>query len=64
MAKAASPITYVSRDAAPFLIVHGTADNTVPLAQAESLDAALKKAGARARWSKSKAGATALAARK
>lgn len=45
-ARAASPLTYVSPDASPFLIVHGTADATVPLAQAESLFAALKKAGA------------------
>jgi acetyl esterase/lipase len=46
LAKAASPLTYVAKDAAAFLIVHGTNDNIVPLAQAESLDAALKKAGA------------------
>jgi acetyl esterase/lipase len=46
LAKAASPLTYVSKDAPPFLIVHGTADKTVPLAQAESLYEALKKAGA------------------
>ena len=46
VARQASPLTYVSRDAAPFLIVHGTADPLVPLAQAEDLAAALKKAGA------------------
>lgn len=46
MAKAASPITYCSKDAAPILIMHGTADNVVPLAQAETFYAALKKAGA------------------
>jgi len=44
-AKAASPITYVSKNNPPFLIVHGTADNTVPLEQAELFYAALKKAG-------------------
>jgi acetyl esterase/lipase len=46
LAKAASPITYVSKDAAPILIVHGTADATVPLAQVESFYAAMKKVGA------------------
>lgn len=44
-ARAASPITYVSEDDPPFLIVHGTADMTVPFAQSEILAAALKKAG-------------------
>jgi acetyl esterase/lipase len=44
-AKAASPITYVSKDDPPFLIMHGTKDAIVPLEQAELLDAALKKAG-------------------
>ena len=29
----ASPITFVSKDAPPFLIVHGTADMLVPYAQ-------------------------------
>ncbi len=44
-AKAASPITYVSADDPPFLIVHGTADTTVPYDQAQRLQAALQKAG-------------------
>ncbi len=44
-AKAASPITYVSRDDPPFLHIHGTADTLVPLSQAEEFDAALDKAG-------------------
>ena len=44
-ARRASPLTYVSKDAAPFLIMHGDQDNVVPLAQSESLAAALKKAG-------------------
>jgi acetyl esterase/lipase len=44
-AKQASPSTYVSKDDPPFLIVHGTNDKTVPLAQAESFYEALKKAG-------------------
>lgn len=44
-AVAASPVTHVSRDDPPFLIVHGTADRTVPFEQAELLHAALQKAG-------------------
>ncbi len=44
-ARAASPLTYVSKDSAPFLIMHGDQDNVVPLAQSEVLTQALKKAG-------------------
>ncbi len=44
-AKAASPITYVSKDDPPFLHIHGTADTLVPLAQAVEFDAALDQAG-------------------
>jgi acetyl esterase/lipase len=47
-AKQASPITYVSKDAAPMLLLHGDADPLVPLKQSEELCAALKKAGAEA----------------
>ena len=42
----ANPITYVSKKAPPFLIIHGNADNTVPFNQSELLVAALKTAGA------------------
>jgi acetyl esterase/lipase len=45
MAAKASPITYVSKDAPPFLIMHGDRDRTVPFNQSELLYAALKKAG-------------------
>jgi acetyl esterase/lipase len=45
-ARKASPITYVSKSAAPFLIMHGDGDKTVPLPQSERLAEALKKAGA------------------
>ncbi len=45
MARNASPLTYVSKDSAPFLIMHGDQDNTVPLDQSEVLAKALKKAG-------------------
>jgi acetyl esterase/lipase len=41
----ASPITYVSKDSPPFLIMHGDRDRVVPFNQGEELYAALKKAG-------------------
>jgi acetyl esterase/lipase len=40
----ANPISYVSGDEPPFLIVHGDADLLVPIHQSELLDAALRKA--------------------
>ena len=42
---AASPIHYVSADAAPFLLVHGDRDRSVPFHQSEMMEAALRKAG-------------------
>jgi acetyl esterase/lipase len=48
-AKAASPITYVSKDSPPFLIMHGDRDPLVPLAQSEELLDALQKAGVQAK---------------
>jgi acetyl esterase/lipase len=44
-ARAASPITYVTPDDPPFLLVHGTDDPLVPYNQSERLHAALKTAG-------------------
>lgn len=44
-AKQASPVTHVTKDDVPFLHMHGTADRTVPVNQAERLNEALKKAG-------------------
>ena len=44
-AKQASPVTYVTQDDAPFLIMHGTLDNTVNISQAERLHAKAKEAG-------------------
>ncbi len=41
----ASPLTHVSADDAPFLIIHGTDDPAVPYNQSEQLDAALRAAG-------------------
>ncbi len=43
-ARAASPVTYVTAKAPPFLIVHGTDDRTVPFPQSEELIAALNQA--------------------
>ena len=45
VAKNASPMTYVTKDDAPTIIVHGTEDHTVPFNQAEIFHDALKKAG-------------------
>jgi acetyl esterase len=44
-ARAASPVTYVSKDDPPFLICHGTEDKTVAMSQSEQLHEALKEAG-------------------
>jgi len=41
----ANPITFVSPDDPPFLIVHGDKDGTVPINQSQLLFDALKKAG-------------------
>jgi len=43
--KAASPVTYVSKDDPPFLIIHGDMDPIVPLAQSQELASALESAG-------------------
>ncbi len=45
VARAASPITYVSADDPPFLIVHGDRDMTVPYHQSVELHEALRKVG-------------------
>jgi len=44
-AAVASPITYITPDDPPILIVHGTADPTVPYPQSVRFHDALKKAG-------------------
>jgi len=44
-AKAANPITYITKNDAPFLIMHGDRDPLVPLAQSQLLDKALMAAG-------------------
>ncbi|MFN0078481.1 MAG: alpha/beta hydrolase fold domain-containing protein [Prosthecobacter sp.] len=40
----ASPVTYITHDDAPFLLIHGDKDNIVPYAQAIEFDAALDAA--------------------
>jgi acetyl esterase/lipase len=41
----ASPSTYISSNAPPFLLLHGDQDSVVPFAQAEQMHAALKDVG-------------------
>jgi acetyl esterase/lipase len=41
----ASPVTYITPDDPPFLIIHGDEDGVVPIAQALTLDENLKAAG-------------------
>jgi acetyl esterase/lipase len=45
LAAAASPVRHVTKATPPFLILHGGADKTVPLAQSEEMAETLKKAG-------------------
>jgi acetyl esterase/lipase len=41
----ASPVSHISKTSAPFLIVHGTRDDQVPIAQSQELLDRLKQAG-------------------
>lgn len=45
----ASPINYVSKDSAPLLLLHGSADGVVPLDQSQQLEKQVKAAGGQAR---------------
>lgn len=49
-AQRANPITYVTKDDPPFLIVHGDKDPLVPHSQSQFLYEALKKAGVKVRF--------------
>jgi len=42
---AVSPVTYIDKSDPPFLLIHGTVDKTVPVAQSHIGEAALRKAG-------------------
>jgi acetyl esterase/lipase len=44
-ARAASPVTWITKDDAPFFTAHGTKDTLVPFAQAQELHGALEKSG-------------------
>lgn len=46
-ARQASPVAYARSDAPPLLLIHGTADRTVPIEQSQRLVDALRKAGAK-----------------
>jgi len=43
--RAASPLLHVSSGSSPILLIHGDADTTVPLAQSEAMEKALRAAG-------------------
>jgi acetyl esterase/lipase len=45
--RAASPVTYVNRDSPPTLMLHGTADKTVPIAWSDEFAQTLEQRGAR-----------------
>jgi acetyl esterase/lipase len=45
LARKASPVTWVTKDSAPLLIMHGTADPLIPLTQSQALTDKLKAAG-------------------
>lgn len=46
LAQKASPLTYVTKDAPPFLLIHGTQDHTVPVWHSEKMYEALSQCGA------------------
>jgi acetyl esterase/lipase len=46
-ARSASPVAYISKDDPPFLIIHGSNDQTVPYHQSVELDEQLTQAGVR-----------------
>jgi dipeptidyl aminopeptidase/acylaminoacyl peptidase len=42
---AASPVTYISKDDPPFLVIHGENDLSIPVSQSEGFVKKLKEAG-------------------
>jgi acetyl esterase/lipase len=50
LAMEANPITHISANDPPFLIIHGYGDNTVPIAQSRSLYEALRAKGVEAEF--------------
>jgi dipeptidyl aminopeptidase/acylaminoacyl peptidase len=50
LATQASPVTSVTANDPPFLIMHGDRDNMVPLQQSAELETALMKAGVKAQF--------------
>jgi acetyl esterase/lipase len=48
--KRGSPVSYITKDAPPFLIVHGDRDVSVPISQSEELYRRLKAAGVEAQF--------------
>jgi arylsulfatase A len=48
LAASYSPVTYISKDSAPILLIHGDADRTVPIAQSQGMLERCRKAGVRA----------------
>ena len=60
LAKLISPVTHVTRNSAPMLLLHGTKDGLVPMAQSELLLEKYQKAGARADLVKIEGGAHAF----
>lgn len=47
LARAASPLEYVTADSPPILLIHGEKDRLVPVSQSTVLNAAYQKAGAK-----------------
>jgi acetyl esterase/lipase len=54
--KRVNPITYITKDDPPFLVMHGDKDMTVPLNQSQLLYEALKKAGIKVKFHTVKGG--------
>jgi acetyl esterase/lipase len=57
LAALASPVTHVTKESAPFLILHGDKDPVVPFDQSEILAAALQRAGVEVTLKKVEGGA-------